>query len=122
MTTEELDRVHTIRNSVQPYHRLGLTDLARTRQWRDDLLAYDIIEIIDRSDTTGYLISVKGLQALLDAITSLEEELEQIQIDALFAGREYLENWESGNALAHKAKLSLKLAQSKVRDSADGDQ
>ena len=121
MTIEELDRVYTIRNTVHSYHRLGLTDLARSRQWRDDLLAYDIMEIVDRMDTTGYLISARGMHALLDAITSLEEELEQVQIDALFAGREHLDNWEQGDALARKAKQSLKIARKTVRKSTDGN-
>ena len=121
MTIEELDRIHAIRNSVQSHQRLGLTDLSRSRQWRDDLLTYDIMEIIDRTDTTGYLVSVNGMQALLDAITRLEEELEQIQIDALFASREQLENWEHGNELALKAKQALSQAQSMVRKPANGN-
>jgi hypothetical protein len=107
MTTKEYNRAENIRKFTSLGHRIGLTDLTRSKGWRDDLTAYDIMEVVDRNDTTAYLVSLEGMRALMDEIDSLEEEIERMQIDMLFAKRQQMNDWSSGKSLATKAKAHL---------------
>ena len=107
MTTKQRDRVEFIRGFVSPDQRISLTELTRSKGWRDDLVNCDIMEVVDRSDTAAYLVSPEGMKALLKAIDLLEEEAERTQIDLLFSSRQHLNDWSSGERLATKAKQYL---------------
>lgn len=121
MTMVENDKVESIRRFVVPDQRIGLTDLARSKDWREALLVHEIVEVVDRTETAAYLVSPDGMRALMEKISALEEELEQAEIDALFSAREDMDDWSSGNVLASKAKDRLRASIEALGGISDAD-
>ena len=101
-------------------NRIGLSDFSHGRKWRDDLASARIIEIVDRTETAGWLISDNGLGSLIGRIEELEDELEQARLSALFAARAKRENWAEGEALAEAAKASARSRRAAIEEAADG--
>lgn len=101
MATAEamMGRVNGMRASVVGSQRMSVTDFARGTAWRKTLPKCDIIEVVDRASTAGWLLSDKGLHALLDNIAYLEDELERAQIALIFNQREGRDDWASGETL-----------------------
>lgn len=116
-----MERVEKIKRTVSSQPRVGLTEFARSKKWRESLEVQDIIEIVDRTETAGYLVSPEGMRILLDSIETLEKEVEQSYVDALFASREGMDDWLSGDDLALRAKESLRTRESRIRRLLDGD-
>ena len=114
MNIKEHTRTDDIRKFVSAGQRISLTDLTRSKSWREELTDHDIMEVIDRSETTAFLLSPSKLRALVGEIDLLEDELERTQIeleraqiDLLFATRQQMSDWSSGESLAAKAKAHL---------------
>ena len=121
MITQNLSKADIIRNSISSDCRIGLTEFTRSKKWRNDLHNHDVIEIVDHTETVGFLISPEGMHSLAASFDKLEEEIERAQIDALFANRQDLGDWSSGKELAQKAKGSLKMRTEAVRELLDGN-
>ena len=122
MTTKQRDRVDFIRGFVSPDQRISLTELTRSKGWRDDLVNCDIMEVVDRNDTAAYLVSPEGMRALLRTIDLLEEEVERTQIYLLFSSRQQMNDWSSGERLANKAKQYLDSKEAVLKGVLDADQ
>ena len=83
-----LDRVNEVRNAVTGCRRISVTDLTRGKDWRSMLPEAGIMEVTDRGDTAGWLVSDSDMRAMVEDYNRLEEELERAQIAAMFAERE----------------------------------
>lgn len=120
MSASTIDKVNKIK-SEKSAHRLGLTELTRSKAWRQILNENDILEIVDRTETAGFILSQEGLDSIIEFIESLEEELEEKRVDAIFEARKNLNNWMSGEELAQKAVESFNKNEEKWRAITDGD-
>ncbi|WP_225432987.1 MULTISPECIES: hypothetical protein [Bifidobacterium] len=118
--TDIKERAKALREAAAPGSRIGLTELARSNAWRKSLVEQGIMEIVDRSDTTGYLVSVDAMNELLDSINVLESEVERVAVQQMFIARGAREDWKSGEALAAAAQESLLRRGNKVREFLDG--
>lgn len=101
MTTEMLERVEKAKD-FKLNNRISLTNLARSSQWKDDLKNNMIMEVVDRTDTVGVLLSPEMYMAISKYIDELEEQLENTQIELLFKSREHLTETASGKELKEK--------------------
>ena len=68
------ERAEALREISTPGSRIGLTELSRSNAWRKALEQRGLLEIVDRADTAGYLVSVDSLNEMLDVINALESE------------------------------------------------
>ena len=116
-----LRTVDGIRGSVAGSKRMSVTDFARSNTWRKLLPKCDVIEVVDRSATAGWLLSDKGMRSLLDNITYLEDELERAQIALIFKQREGRDDWASGEELQAGALKLLDEDLDAARAAIDGD-
>lgn len=107
MTPPVLERVDNLRAQVNGVARISLTDLARGKAWRDELPERGIIEITDRSDTAGWLLSDECVNDLLSLVEDLVAEREERQINDMLAARSDYDDWCGGDELAAKALESL---------------
>lgn len=82
-----LERADNVRSTVQGHKRISVTELSRGKDWRSQLPEAGVIEVTDRGDTTAWLVSDADMQALVEGYRYLEEELERMQIAALFEAR-----------------------------------
>ena len=115
-----MERAQAVREAAASDSRVGLTELARSSAWRKSLEERGLLEIVDRTDTTGYLVSVEAMNELLDSINELESQLERFTVQQLFIARGDKERWQSGDELAQGAKSSLRKRSAKVRAFLDG--
>ena len=99
--------IEQIRQAAHPAPRISLTELARSTKWRESMTEYAVVELCDRSETAGYLVSAVGMQEILDRLEALEQELEQAQLEAIISQRANATDWKSGADLAHKASGHL---------------
>ena len=121
MTSAVLEKAELIRNNAIERPRIGVTEFARSKKWRSELERCGALEIIDRNETTGYVLSPDGMKSLLDAIDTLEEEIERMQIDAIFAARPSAETVLSGDELEQEAVDRLRSRKNAIRQALDGD-
>lgn len=103
MQETALDIASTIRSSAHPAKRVNVTELARGKAWREQLPECDIMEIVDRGTSAGWLVSKNGMNAILDTIDDLEERLEKASMAAIIDARRDYENWMEGDELAKAA-------------------
>ena len=85
---EVLERAGAVRDRVAGRPRISVTELSRSKEWRDELPSAGVIEVTDRGGTAGWLVSADGMEAIVEGYTYLEEELERAQIAAIFKLRE----------------------------------
>lgn len=107
MTTPALEKADELRAQAKGGARISLTDLARGKAWRDELPVRGIIEITDRSDTAGWLLSDEYVNDLLSLIDCLLADQERRQIDEMLAARSDYNDWRSGDELAALALKDL---------------
>ena len=96
---DTLDLSDSIRRQVVGRPRISVTELARGNAWRDELVQCDIMEVVDRGSTAGWLLSEAGMAALLDTIAYFESEAESAQIAYIVESRSGYSNWKSGKDL-----------------------
>jgi len=101
-TAEVLEMSGSIRRQVAGQQRIGVTELARGTAWRDKLAEHEILEVVDRGATAGWLLSQDGMASLLDTIAHFEEEAERAQVACLVHARASRNNWKTGDDL-HQA-------------------
>ena len=96
--------------------RVGLSDFSHGRKWRDDLAEAVVLEIVDRTETAGWLLSDEGMGSLVERIESLEAELEQARLSAIFEARAHRESWAQGEQLASAAKASGRARRKEIEE------
>jgi hypothetical protein len=121
MSIEMLENVEKIRRGFEVGSRVGVSQLGRSTQWRSDLERLSALEVLDRNQTAGILLSPSVYKSLLEYLDNMDKALEQAQVEQLFDYRKEM-HWTSGEDLATKAKTSLKARQEHIRGLLDGDQ
>ncbi|MBP1970329.1 exonuclease VII small subunit [Virgibacillus natechei] len=121
MTNQMLKDVEKIRRGFELGSRVGVTQLGRSTQWRDDLERLTAMEVVDRNQTAAVLLKPESFKALMTYLDQVEQELEQEQVEAIFAYRKDSNDWSSGEDLATKAKASLEERQRYIRGLLDDD-
>lgn len=96
---ETLEVSNVIRNRVMNQQRISVTELARNTTWRKKLASCRLLEIVDRGSSVGWLVSNKGMEALLDTISYFEAEAESAQVAYIVEARTGRDDWKSGPAL-----------------------
>jgi len=117
-----LEQIESIRNGFALGSRVSVTQLGRSTKWREELEQMTALEVVDRNQTAAVLIKPEAYIAMLNYIDQIEAELEQAQVDALFARRENMNHWASGEALQEKALEILETRKVEIRGLLDGDQ
>lgn len=120
MSLEMLESIEKIRRGFKENSRLGLSQLGRSTQWRSDLEEQSVLEILDRNQTAGVILSPAAYKDLLAYLDHVEKVLEQARVEQLFEQRQEI-SWASGEELASKAKAQLKERQKHIRGLLDGD-
>lgn len=101
---EMMERLDRFKKALQPSGHITVTELARSKDWRQELPKVGMMEVIDRGKTAGWLVSQEDLEAFVYAIASLEQELEERSIAAIFEARPpEARNWLSGKELEQEA-------------------
>ncbi|WP_053958049.1 hypothetical protein [Sulfobacillus thermosulfidooxidans] len=101
------EHLEAVRRGFDLHSRVSVTQLGRSTQWRADLNKFSVLEVLDRNQTTAILLKPEVYQAIKTYLDQLEEELEQARVDALFAQRDALQHWASGDDLAQQALASF---------------
>lgn len=100
--------------------RIGMSELARGKSWRSDLAAAGCVEVTDRSDTVGLLMTPDYAKDLSEYIRQLESELEQAHIEMLFELRKNYSKPTSGKQLADAALAEFDAREDRIREFLDG--
>jgi len=121
MTTQTVEDVEKIRRGFDMESRIGITQLGRSREWRKHLEDHAALEVLDRNQTAGILLSPEIFKSLLAYLDNVDQELEQAQVEQLYGNRKEMD-WASGEDLATKAKMSFESRQDHIRKFLDGNQ
>lgn len=54
--------------------RLGMSELARSRGWRDRLAETGVVEVVDYTETVCYIFTSEKVQAIMDSTDGLVAE------------------------------------------------
>lgn len=102
---EVIERLDGLKKASKPVGHITVTDLARSKEWRTELPKVGVMEITDRGQTAGWLVSEEDIEAIVYAVIDLQEELEKASMEAMFQTRPHddLESWKSGKELESEA-------------------
>ncbi|PJM74861.1 hypothetical protein [Bifidobacterium simiarum] len=115
------ERAEVLREAAEPGSRIGLTELARSSAWRSTLKKRGLLEIVDRTDTAAYLVSVDAMNEMLDSINALESEIERVTTQQLFIARGEREHWQAGDELEREAQDNLRRRADAIREFLGGE-
>lgn len=102
--------------------RIGVSEFARGKAWRKSLEETGCVEVTDRSDTVGLLLTPEYASELASYIQQLENELEQAQIEMIFELRRQYSAPKSGKELEDAALAEFNAREDSIREFLDGDQ
>ena len=94
------ERVDRFQGMLVPIERVGVSEFARSKDWRDRLPLDGCFEVVDRTGVVGYMLDPSYARALNDRILDLESQLERSQIAAMFKARAGRVNVKTGDELA----------------------
>ena len=117
---EVLERAGSVRDRVSGRPRISVTELSRSKDWRERLPEVGVIEITDRGDTAGWLLSAQDMAAIIEGYSYLEEEVERAQIAAIFDARQGSRPLSKG-ALKEAVRESFEVRRDELRDAIDAD-
>lgn len=119
---EVMERLNHFKKAARPSGQITVTELARGKDWRRELPKVGMMEVTDRGETAGWLVSQEDLEAFVYALVDLEKEVEDLSLAAMFEARatEGQHNWESGTQLAEDAKSYLDADGDKIMAIIDG--
>lgn len=92
----EIEKFQSMLGSTE---RVGVSEFARSKGWREKLPSVGCFEVVDRSGVVGYMLAPEYAEALSDKIIELEEQIEAAQIAAMFKARKDRTNFKSGDVL-----------------------
>lgn len=123
LTTQMIEDVEKIRKGFEMGSRVGVTQLGRSTQWREDLDRLIAMEVVDRNQTAAVIMKPEAFTALMTYIDSMDKELEQAQVEALFGHRKHTTEYLDGGSeeLATKAIASFRKRKDQFREILDGD-
>ena len=120
MTAMIRERAEAMREASKEDSRVTLTDLSRSNAWRGRLSDKGILQLMDRSDTAAFIVSVDAMNELLDSLDDYEEQLETASVRELFEARRNRTESQSGSALAAAAADSFDRRYDALRHIIDG--
>ena len=97
------EKIRAVQDMVGSSERVGVSEFARSKDWRDKLPVVGCLEVVDRNGVIGYMVAPDYAEALSAKITTLEEQLERAQIAAMFKERAGRSDLASGDALKNAA-------------------
>lgn len=122
MLSAALDiKVDKFKNMVGSTKRIGVSELARSKSWRDTLPERGCFEVVDRSGVVGYMLAPDYAEALSEKLTELEEQIEKNQIAAMFKARKDRTNIKTGSELKHDALTYFDNASGRLAKIINGD-
>ena len=102
-TLLEEEKVERFQDIVDPAERVGVSEFARSRTWRDRLPQTGCLEVVDRGGVVGYMLDARAISA---HVADLEAALERAQIAAMLHAREGRSDAKSGAELREAALSS----------------
>lgn len=93
-------RVGKFQGMVDSGVRVGVSEFARSKSWREQLPAVGCFEVVDRGGVVGYMLAPEYARAVSDRLVELEEQAEQAQIAAMFNARRDYTDIKTGKDLA----------------------
>ena len=105
ITIEE--KVGKFQNVVGSTSRIGVSEFARSREWRDWLREVGCFEVVDRNGVVGYMLAPDYAQALSTRIANLEEQEERAAISAMLEARKDRTEFVTGEELENGALAYL---------------
>ncbi len=84
--------------------RVPVTEIARGKDWRRMLPEQGCLEIVDRNDTVGFVLSPDYAKYIGERIDQLQEDLEQAELEDLFRVRDSYGEAVSGEELRLAAR------------------
>lgn len=93
------EKVERFQDMVGSTVRVGVSEFARSKAWRERLPEAGCFEVIDRGGVVGYMLAPDCATALNDHITALEQQLEQAQVAAMFTARQDYSAPQTGEQL-----------------------
>lgn len=93
---EKVERFQTMVGAVD---RVGVSEFARSKEWRMRLPQSGCFEVVDRNGVVGYLLAPEYAQSLSQRIASLEAQLERAEVAAMFEAREGYTDVRTGTDL-----------------------
>lgn len=120
MTQQLIEEVSSVLGGFALGSHVGVTELQRTAAWRDKLNQMKMLEILDRHETFAVMMKPELFDALRTYVSALEEQVEQLQLDRLFAHRAHA-NWQSGEELQASVLSSFEKRRDEFRDILHGD-
>ena len=111
------EKVDTFQNVVNSGNRIGVSEFARSREWREQLPELGCLEVVDRNGVVGYMLAPDYAQAMSAHITELEEQEERAAIAAMLDARRDRTEPAAGEelrrgALAHLSEHFDEMAES----------
>lgn len=96
------DLDHVLRGFEFENH-VGLSTFQREpKKWQSVFEKNGAIEVLDRNETYGVMLTPEVFKKIRAYINALEEQLEQTQLNLLFARRGENTKWLSGDELQQK--------------------
>lgn len=107
--TEVMERLNRLKSASNPSGHITVTELARGKEWRQMLKKAGMMEVTDRGETAAWLVSQKDLEAIVYAVISLEQEVEDLSVAAMFESRAEGDSseWKTGQQLTEDALVCL---------------
>ncbi|MCE4052084.1 hypothetical protein [Bacillus sp. Au-Bac7] len=94
LSAKAIEEVQKIRHGFQMGSRVGVTQLGRSTQWREDLDRLSAMEVVDRNETKAILLKPEVYEAMVTYMevlektqAELEAELETAEVEALYGHR-----------------------------------
>lgn len=95
-----MEKVWKFQTMVGSTRRVGVSELAKTKAWRNELKEDGCFEVVDRGGLVGYMLSPDCATAMSERIDQLEMRLEQLQIEAMFKTRKCCSNAKTAPSLS----------------------
>lgn len=100
MSTIAADKmVERFQDAIDPIERIGVSEFARCKTWRDRLPDIGCFQITDRNGVVGYVLAPEYAEAINEKMIELEEQAERAQIEAMFEARAGYTNVLEGKEL-----------------------
>lgn len=94
LSAKAIEEVQKVRHGFQMGSRVGVTQLGRSTQWREDLDRLSAMEVVDRNETKAILLKPEVYEAMVNYMevleknqAELEAELETAEVEALYGHR-----------------------------------
>lgn len=79
--SETLHELNSLRESMNR-PRVGVSELARSRGWRDTLKESGVLEVVDYTETVCYIFTPEKVTAMMDTMDALVAECDTLKASA----------------------------------------